>query len=355
MKIFQMKQRIYLITLLVAAALCTGCGKEKAENNSSIAESYTRNAESNASESDALNAENNTVGNGALNGSNAAEGDNTPSEEPTASKSDTSNDIVWNDKLENSDSFDFTYDYSEQIKADVDYMVSTSSSLQEELENIDKIIEKYNPLAEAAQTQGEMNVASGWFYTIWDTELNSLWSRFTNIADEHTKDTVLTEQRNWISMKEEVILLSIGTRDENGSMYPLLQNSLLEDITKNRSYVIAKKLADLNGEAFVLPETSSKYGIFVDNEGTGDVYSSLITRQSFDGNEEAVISIYRQGEITGTFTDNGNGELAFTSDDESIKGIIQINGWDGASFRITEDADGSPFTTGEEFLFPIAF
>lgn len=327
MKIFQMKKRIYLITLLVAAALCTGCGEEKTENNSSIAESYTRNAEDN----------------------------NTPSEEPIASKSDTSNDIVWNDKLENSDSFDFTYDYSEQIKADVDYMVSTSSSLQEELENIDKIIEKYTPLAEAAQTQGEMNIASGWFYTIWDTELNSLWSRFTNTADEQTKDTVLTEQRNWISMKEEVILLSIGTRDENGSMYPLLQNSLLEDITKNRSYVIANKLADLNGEAFVLTETSSKYGIFVDNEGTGDVYSSLITRQSFDGNEEAVISIYRQGEITGTFTDNGNGELAFTSDDESIKGIIQINGWDGASFRITEASDGSPFTTGEEFLFPIAF
>lgn len=343
MKIFRMKKRIYLITLLAAAALCTGCGAEKAENNSSIAESYTQNAEGNAAEGDALN------------GSNATEGDNTPSEEPTASKSDTSNDVVWNDKLENSDSFDFTYDYSEQIKADVDYMVSTSSSLQEELENIDRIIEKYNPLAEAAQTQVEMNITSGWFYTIWDTELNSLWRRFTNTADEQTKDTVLAEQRNWISMKEEVILLSIGTRDENGSMYPLLQNSLLEDITKNRSYVIAKKLADLNGEAFVLPETSSKYGIFVDNEGTGDVYSSLITRQSFDGNEEAVISIYRQGEITGTFTDNGNGELAFTSDDESIKGIIQINGWDGASFRITEASEGSPFSTGEEFLFPIAF
>ena len=342
MKIFRMKKRIYLITLLAAAALCTGCGAEKAENNSSIAESYPQNAEGNAAEGDALN------------GSNATEGDNTPSEEPIASKNDTNN-SVWNDKLESSDGFDFTYDYSEQIKADVDYMVSTSSSLQEELENIDRIIEKYNPLAEAAQTQVEMNITSGWFYTIWDTELNSLWRRFTNTADEQAKDTVLAEQRNWISMKEEVILLSIGTRDENGSMYPLLQNSLLEDITKNRSYVIAKKLADLNGEAFVLPETSSKYGIFVDNEGTGDVYSSLITRQSFDGNEEAVISIYRQGEITGTFTDNGNGELAFTSDDESIKGIIQINGWDGASFRITEASEGSPFSTGEEFLFPIAF
>lgn len=55
--------------------------------------------------------------------------------------------------------------------------------------------------------------------------------------------------------------------------------------------------------------------MFVDNEGTGDVYSSLITRQSWDyenlDKDEALISIYRQGEITGSFTDNGNGEKSF--------------------------------------------
>ena len=329
------------MTALLAATLCAGCGNEKAGNNNSTAESNI--AESVVTES-------------SLAEEDLAESSVAPSEEPAASGNDTDNSGKWNDTLETtSDTFDFTYDYSEEIKADVDYMAATSSSLQEELENIDRITQKYIPLAEAAQTQTDMNIASGWLYTIWDTELNSLWSRFSDKADEQTKDTVLTEQRNWISMKEEVILLSIGTRDENGSMYPLLQNSLLEDITKNRAYVIAKKLADLNGEAFVLPETSSKYGLFVDNEGTGDVYSSLITRQSFDGNEEAVISIYRQGEITGTFTDNGNGELAFTSDDENIKGIIEINGWNGASFRITEVSDSSPFAVGEEFAFPFAF
>lgn len=45
---------------------------------------------------------------------------------------------------------DFDYDYSEEIKV----------SLQEELTNIEKITQKYTPLAEAAQTQGEMNVAA---------------------------------------------------------------------------------------------------------------------------------------------------------------------------------------------------
>lgn len=320
-----MKSTITLITFLVAATLCVGCGKETEEKNNGIAESYV-----------------------------------TPAEEPAASESDTDNTVAWNDKLEiNSEEFDFTHDYSEEIKTDVDYMVSTSASLQEELENMDKIIEKYTPLAEAAQTQADMNITSGWFYTIWDTELNSLWSRFSDKADAETKEKILTDQRNWISLKEKVLLLSLGTREENGSMYPLLCNSFMEDITKNRAYVIAAELAKLNGENFVLPEKSSPYGVFVDNEGTGDVYSSLITRQSWNyenlDKNEALISIYRQGEITGSFTANGNGEYSFTSDDESVKGIIQINGWDGASFRITEASDSSPFTAGEEFLFPCAF
>ena len=72
---------------------------------------------------------------------------------------------------------------------------SNSSSLQEELTAIDKITEKYTKLSEAALTQGEMNVASEWFYTIWDTELNSLWSRFSDSADQDTKERVLEELR----------------------------------------------------------------------------------------------------------------------------------------------------------------
>lgn len=268
-------------------------------------------------------------------------------------ESDTSgenNDIELNDKLE----IDFTYDYSEDIKADVDYVVSGSASLQKELENIEKIIQKYTPLAEAAQTQGEMNVSSEWFFVIWDTELNNLWSRFSNSADQQTKEKILAEQRNWIDMKEEVTLLSIGSSDENGSMYPLLVNSFLEEITKNRAYVLANELAKIKGESFVMPEKSTKYGLFVDNQGTGSIYSFLNAWQGQLEEDEAMISIYRLGEIEGTFVDNGNGELAFTSNNGSVKGIIKINGWDGASFTVTETSEESVFSVGEEFKFPFA-
>ena len=259
-----------------------------------------------------------------------------------------------NIKLKDTIEVDFTHDYTEDIKADVAYVVSNSSSLQEELKNIDTITQKYTLLAELALTQGEMNVASQWLYVIWDTELNNLWSRFSSLAEKDTKEMVLEEQRNWISMKEEVTLMSLGFPEENGSMYPMLVNSLWEEYTKNRSYFLANELAQIKGESFAMPEASTKYGLFVDNQGTGSVYSSLLTRQGWEGNEEAIISLYRQGTLEGTFVDNGNGELAFTSDDGSVKGIIKINGQGGASFQVIEISGESPFLVGEEFEFPSA-
>ena len=304
-----MKKTICTLALVLAMGICTGCGKEDTGT------------------------------------------ENPPMEEQTTSTSSENDELPLSDELK----IDFTYDYSEDIKADVDNVVLNSTSLQEELANIEKITQKYTPLAEAAQTQSEMNVAAQWLYTIWDTELNNLWSRFSNSADQQTKENLLAEQRNWINMKEEVILLNIGSREENGSMYPLLQSSFLEEITKNRAYVLARELAKIKGESFVMPEASTKYGTFVDNQGTGEIYSSLITRQSWEGEDEAVISIYRQGEIEGSFVDNGNGELIFTSEDGSVNGTIQIDGWNGASFKVTEISGESPFSAGEEFEFPFTF
>ena len=104
-----------------------------------------------------------------------------------------------------------------------------------------------------------------------------------------------------------------------------------------------------------MPEMSEKYGVFVDNQGTGNVYSSLITQKSGAGEDEAIISVYRQGELKGTFVDKENGELAFTSDDGSIKGIIKINGWDGASFKVTETSGASAFFAEDEVIFPFVF
>ena len=55
----------------------------------------------------------------------------------------------------------------------MDDVVSASASLQEELENIHTLSEQYEAIAQTAQTQGEMNMSSGWFLKIWDTELKT--------------------------------------------------------------------------------------------------------------------------------------------------------------------------------------
>lgn len=277
-------------------------------------------------------------------------------EKKTSEESTTFNNGVEDDmELKDTIKTDFTYDYTEEIKEDVAYVVSNSSSLQEELKNIDTITQKYTLLAESAQTQGEINVASQWLYMIWDTELNNLWSRFSSLADQDTKEMVLEGQRNWIAMKEEVTFLGLGTQEENGSMYPILVNSLWEEYTRNRAYFIANELAQIKGETFSIPEKSTKYGLFVDNQRTGAVYNSLITRQNWEGEDEAIISLYRLGGIEGGFIDHGNGTLDFTSDDGSIKGIIQINGWNGATFEVTETLGEVQFSAGEKFDFPFVF
>ena len=59
--------------------------------------------------------------------------------------------------------------------------------------------------------------------------------------------------------------------------------------------------------------------------------------------------------VEGSFIDNGNGNLDFTSDDGSIKGTIQINGWNGATFEVTETIGAVPFSVGEKFEFSFAF
>lgn len=340
-----MKKRCYLITILLIAGLCISCGKQETESE--------KNSNSQAEE---IQDQSELKEQAESEGQSEAEVQTVSGEQPESDEQTVSGKQPESDEQAKSVEVitpDFEYDYTEDIKADVESAVSNASSLQNELKNIDLITEKYMPLATEAQSQLDMNRASNWLFTIWDTELNNLWERFSNLADQETKDRILTEQRNWIAMKDEITLLSIGSSE--GSIYPLLYNSLWEEKTKNRAYYLANELAKIKGEAFTLPETSLKYGLYVDSMGSDGVYSSLFTQEGWQEEDEADISIYRLGQLTGTFVDNGDGELIFTSDDENVKGIIKIDGWNGASFEVTEVHGASIFTVGDTFEFPYLY
>lgn len=286
----------------------------------------------------------------------AVEDSSSKSAEDTSDNSNADNSGTSADDGEDSTVADYDYDYTEDIKADVEAVVEASSSLQEELSNIPNITDKYEDLFSDAETQFEMNVAAGWYHEIWDAELNNIWKRFTDLADEETKQRVLADQRNWIGMTEEVVAEDLGPREEGGSIYPLERHTYLQEATEYRCYVIANELAQLKGEEFTMPERSTKYGTFVDNQGTGSVYGILITRPGWEeGSEEAIISAYRVGEVTGSFVDNGDGTLLFTSDDESVKGIITIDWQNGATFKVTEVTGDSIFHPDEIYEFPFVF
>ena len=249
--------------------------------------------------------------------------------------------------------YDYFDTYDAEIKKEVENAVANASSLQDEIDKIKIIADTYSDAEANANSQSEMNFSSAWAYTVWDKELNSLWERFSNKADKERKKTILSEQRNWIAMKEEVVRENIGSPENGGSIYPMLQNQLLADLTHNRCCILARELAVIKHEDFVMP-TRSKYGTFVDNQGTKSVYSSIVTKKNVENDDEAIISIHKLGTVDGTFTEGSNGDLNFTSYDEKVKGIIQIYGWEKAIFDVTESKD-SPFTIGDKFTFDFVF
>lgn len=249
--------------------------------------------------------------------------------------------------------YDYFNDYKKEIESEVENAIARASSLQDEINQIQKIADTYSNAASLANTQNEMNSSSAWTYTVWDTELNNLWKRISSSASKDVKERILNEQRNWISMKNEITIENIGSPEDSGSIYPLLQNNFLSDITHNRCLILARELAMIKHENFVMPERSI-YGTFVDNQGTGDVYGSLITRKNMEDDNEAIISIYRLTTIEGTFSEKENGDLSFTSYGENVKGIIKIFGWEKAVFEVTECKD-SPFNVGDSFTFDFAF
>lgn len=249
--------------------------------------------------------------------------------------------------------YDYFESYDKEIKTEVESAVANAKSLQEEIEKVKKIADTYSNAAANANSQSEMNASSVWAYTVWDKELNLLWERFSNSADKERKAYMLTEQRNWIAMKEEVIRENIGNPEDGGSIYPMLKNQLLAEITHNRCCVLARELAVIKHEDFVMP-TRTKYGTFVDNQGTKSVYSSIVTKKNMENADEAIISIHKQGTTDGTFTEKSNGDLEFVSYDGKVKGIIQIYGWEKAIFDVTESKD-SPFNIGDKFVFDFAF
>ncbi len=89
--------------------------------------------------------------------------------------------------------------------------------------------------------QSDMNVLSSDIYLIWDDLLNEIWSVLENTLDEKTMNTLLEEQRVWITEREEAAKKA-GDVYGGGSMAVLAYNMKAAEWTKLRVYELAEFL-----------------------------------------------------------------------------------------------------------------
>ncbi|WP_027209244.1 hypothetical protein [Butyrivibrio hungatei] len=249
--------------------------------------------------------------------------------------------------------FDFFKDHSFEIKEEIKDAIADATSMQNEIDRVEKIAKKYSEFSSMAVTEEEKDVAAGLVRTVWDCELNTLCTRVAGISDVAKREKLLEDQKNWNAVKEDVMKKSIGDSKNGEAVDPKLASKFMEDTTHNRCVALAYEIAQSREEKFKIPDRSA-YGIFVDTQDSDTLSSILITRKGADNTNEAVISIHQMALLEGTFKDKGNGELEFTGNRNNIKGIIKLNGWKDATLEITQSND-KIYNAGLNYTFNFAF
>ncbi len=89
--------------------------------------------------------------------------------------------------------------------------------------------------------QMDMNQIANEIYVIWDELLNDMWEEIKSTLDEEAFNTLLVEQREWITDKEEQIKQAreaYGT----GSLAPFAGDRKATELTKARVYELCEYL-----------------------------------------------------------------------------------------------------------------
>lgn len=227
-----------------------------------------------------------------------------------------------------------------------------SEIITEEIQTIEqKNVELDASLSDDA-TQSEMNIHSADAFTLWDDELNSLWSRISDLADDDYKATLLDEQRDWIKMKEDQVTFA-GAMFEGGTMQPLIENSTAMELTRVRCYELAVVLAKLTNQTFDLevpeqPITAKMY--FKDTQGTGtDIYSDLAMTESYEG-YDITMGLYRLTTLEGTASFSESHIYDYVDNNIDVEGKITVTG-NTAKFEVTRSGIDL-FNAGDVFEFP---
>ncbi|SDB34949.1 lysozyme inhibitor LprI family protein [Butyrivibrio sp. INlla16] len=138
-------------------------------------------------------------------------------------------------------------------------------TLQSELAKVEAKYQEYENLDWASMPQQPANVTTYEMYTLWDEELNSLWSRLIEKVTPEEKEELLNDQRAWIKRKEAAVK-EAGNEALGGTLQPQLENGTACVYTRKRTYYLATVLAKALGEDFEIPSKVEKSYSDVDTE-----------------------------------------------------------------------------------------
>jgi uncharacterized protein YecT (DUF1311 family) len=129
---------------------------------------------------------------------------------------------------------------------------SETESIQDEIAKVESKSVEYENTDMSNMGQQDINKLTSDWYQLWDDELNSLWSRLNKELDSETKEKALEEQRAWVTEKEASIE-EAGESVQGGSLQSQVENTVAEQKTRARAYVLAGYLAKVRNEAFTTP------------------------------------------------------------------------------------------------------
>jgi uncharacterized protein YecT (DUF1311 family) len=173
---------------------------------------------------------------------------------------------------------------------------NANASIQDELARIESESAAYENADWGSMGQQDMNQLTAEWYKLWDDELNSLWSRLKDTLDDEAMTSVLKEQREWLTRKDENIK-GAGAAAYGGSLQPQLENSVAEEMTRARAYILAGYLADAKGEAFTIA-SDIQASIATADPDLDEVFEQFEGQWIFDINRGACVGVERTKDCT---------------------------------------------------------
>jgi uncharacterized protein YecT (DUF1311 family) len=175
-------------------------------------------------------------------------------------------------------------------------VVDDGESIQDELARIESVSAEYENSDWGSMGQQDMNQLTAEWYQLWDDELNSLWSRLNDTLDDEAMASVRKEQREWLTRKDENIK-GAGASVYGGSLQPQLENSVAEEMTRARAYILAGYLADAKGESFAIASDIQASIATVDPD-LDEVFEKFEGQWIFDINRGACVGVERTKDCT---------------------------------------------------------